>query len=212
MGSAHGEARGSSSRSASGWWLVAGLAAAAGLSVLIFLLVRATESNPADTLRPTQQTGFAQGPQLMLDGEKRPDLAVEGASVITKNSARFTARGMMVDMGPRTILEIKQVDRAQIGSRLTLHQGYIDCSVDQNKTTGPIVIETADTQVEVTGTQFMVRYDEKLGTEVRVSKGEVVLNSGGRRQTLASGERFVSLQPASWAWRAEGVQLRQSET
>lgn len=116
-----------------------------------------------------------------------------------------TARGVRVELAPRTRLRVTAVDLQSRRSGLRLEQGEVHCSVPPLGAREQFSISTPDAQVIVHGTEFSVRFGDLADarTCVRVSEGLVEVRHRAGSVRLGPGASWgcerSAPQPAATA-------------
>lgn len=174
------------------WWPLA-LAAALLLAVGGWLLDgrAAPDAPPAPAL--------AEGAGLRLDGAPRASAPVRGGERIAAGDAPVALRadGLSVTLAADGELTVAMIADPLRGTHLRLDRGALDAVVDGARTPLPVLVETPELRVRVTGTRFRVRHGA-AGSTVEVSEGRVdaAAADGVWRPVAAGGSAASRAAPA----------------
>ena len=180
---------------------MAAFAAGAALVLLSVLVLRPAQVQiawprlPAPTTSPVA-TAVTPTPSAALrteDCEGDPTSLGEGHTVALVGPCRVSAPG----------LQIVIAEAATLGgnaSAITLDAGEAELDVDpDHDRDAPFAVTTPAGRIEVTGTRFTVRHEERGGA-LTLHEGHVRMVSAGRVQHIVAGQRIT--------WVAEGPKYR----
>jgi len=203
----NGELARRSQRRRQGWWLAA--AALIGSACLLWLL----ERGPNDT--PGAAPGAALAGVRLVAGEASVsragvlaplgagplDLSAGEPILVTRADQQAELRlssdtDLQLAAASEIALERHETPRG-FEERVRLRAGSVALRVPKLGQRGKLAVETADSWVEVHGTQFSVRWVERAPlapfTEVQVKEGKVLVRSrDGQSRFLGAGEHWSS--------------------
>ena len=190
-----------------GFWLAA--AALIGSACLLWLLARGPSSTPVAAL-PAATSGvrLVAGEASVSRGGVLSPLGAGPLDLSAGEPILVTRAGQQAELRLSSDAELQLAAASEIGlerrdtprgfeERVRLRAGSVALRVPKLGQRGKLAVETADSWVEVHGTQFSVRWVERPPlapfTEVQVKEGKVLVRSrDGQSRFLVAGEHWSS--------------------
>jgi hypothetical protein len=194
-----------------GWWLAA--AALIGSVCLLWLFARGPTSSAPVAVTEAGVRLVAGEASVSRGGVLAP-LAAGPLDLSAGEPILITRAGQQAELRLSSDTDLQLAAASRVGlerhdsargfeERVLLHAGGVALRVPKLGQRGQLAVETADSWVEVHGTQFSVRWVERPPlapfTEVQVKEGKVLVRSrDGQSRFLTAGEHWSSnTQPSA---------------